>query len=200
MVVDTLVEGLLDEAVASRLVLHCGYQVGNRYGRNGIDYLRKKIKGFNARAEYGQPILALVDFLDTDVDCPPELLRQWLPNRSDIFLLRAAVRSIESWLLADRNGIARFLGVSISRVPSDPEHLDHPKRALINVARRSRLRDVKYGMLPAPTSSALVGPEYAILLERFALEQWNPDGAASIAPSLARAIERLRALKDRISV
>ena len=70
LVVDTLVEGLLDEAVARQLITHCGYEPGNGYGKNGIDYLHVKASGFNARAAHGNPILMLVDFMDTELEWP----------------------------------------------------------------------------------------------------------------------------------
>jgi len=57
LVVDTLVEGLLDESVARKLIVHCGHTPGDSYGKNGIDYLRRKASGFNIKATYGNPIL-----------------------------------------------------------------------------------------------------------------------------------------------
>jgi hypothetical protein len=81
-------------------------------------------------------MLMLVDFMDTGLECPPEVPVAWLPDRCSKMLLRAVVREIESWLLADASGISRFLGVSVSLVPRDPESLKDPKQSLVNLARR----------------------------------------------------------------
>lgn len=160
LVVDTLVEGLLDESVARKLIVHCGHVPGDGYGKNGINYLRAKATGFNVKAAYGNPILLLVDFMDTGFDCPPAVPATWLPTRNERMLLRVVVPEVESWLLADCEGMAEFLGVSPALIPAMPETLANPKQTLVNLARRSRRRDVKAAMAPAEGITAEVGPEY----------------------------------------
>ena len=43
----------------------------------------------------------------------------------------------EAWLLADRANFARYFGVSLDRVPPDPEALPHAKQALLGLVRHS---------------------------------------------------------------
>lgn len=194
LVVDTLVEGLLDESVARKLITHCGHTPGDGFGKNGIDYLRMKAGGFNVRAAYGNSILLLVDFMDTGFDCPPAVPATWLAARSERLLLRVVVPEIESWLLADREGMAAFLGISLALLPDAPETLPDPKQTLVNLARRSRRRDVKAALVPAEGISAVVGPEYLAALQEFVGDSWDVEQAQMNSASLKRTVTRLFAL------
>jgi len=84
MTVDLLVEGPVDEAVARKVIRFCGHEPGMAYGKKGWNYIKDKLHGFNVRAQYGSPILVLVDFMDTQLTCPPELVKCWrtLPTPS----------------------------------------------------------------------------------------------------------------------
>lgn len=131
----------------------------------------------------------------TDLDrytCPPELLDNWgaidLPPQ---LLFRVAVREVEAWLLADREGIAEFLHVAVSKVPHAPESEDDPKRTLINLARRSRKRSLAQELVPAPGSSASIGPLYNARLSEFVNDKWNICEARLLADSLSRTLFRL---------
>ena len=46
------VEGLVDEAVALRLIRHAGAEPGSVYGRSGKAQLRKQISGYNNAARH----------------------------------------------------------------------------------------------------------------------------------------------------
>lgn len=194
LVVDILVEGLLDETVARRLIEHCGHTPGHSFGKKGVNYLRLKAQGFGVKALYGNPILMLVDFKDTGLECPPAVVTAWLPQPSTNLLLRVVVPMIESWLLADREGLAAFLGVSPALLPTMPETLINPKQALVNLARKSRRKSVRAALAPAKGASALVGPEYVVALQEFVVQVWDVERAKLSAPSLQRAITRLQAL------
>lgn len=195
MVIDILVEGLLDEAVARRLIIYAGHQVGTTFGKQGVSYLRQKVAGFNVRASYGNPLLMLVDFADTGLDCPPAAPPTWLPNRSPGLLLRVVVYEIESWLLADHLGIAALLGISRAVVPDDPERLNDPKQALVNLARRSQRRSAQ-ALVPRPGTSAAVGPGYVSEMQAFVAERWNIEAARQRAFSLDRCLLRLGELQS----
>jgi len=67
-----LVEGNLDEAVVIRIIEATGHIPGACYGKKGSGYIRNKIQSFNqtARSIY---YLALIDFMDTRLSCPPEV-------------------------------------------------------------------------------------------------------------------------------
>lgn len=196
MLVDTLVEGLLDEAVAHRLLYHCNHTPGTSFGRNGVNYLRRKVQGFNVRAQNGVPILMMVDFMDTGETCPPSVPRTWLPNRSPNFLLRVVVREVESWLLADREALADWLGISVVHVPSQPEAVTDPKQTVVNLARRSRRKHIYTALVPVTGISASVGADYVGKLSEYVDSVWRPEVARLIAPSLDRCLTRLCALAD----
>jgi hypothetical protein len=101
------------------------------------------------------------------------------------------VREVESWLLADRRGIAAFLGVSEALVPREPEALLDPKETLVNLARRSRRSKIRELMLPPQGSSHPIGPGYSLALEEFARGRWDVAAAAERADSLRRCLVRL---------
>ncbi|MDW8317841.1 MAG: hypothetical protein RMN53_08365 [Anaerolineae bacterium] len=199
MIVDMLVEGDLDEAVARRLILLTGHQPGVVFGKQGVSYIQRSLRAFDQRARYGNPVLALVDFLDTHLSCPPELPALWLPARSSRFLLRAVVNEMESWLLADRRGIAQLLGLSVALIPQQPEQLTDPKQTLINLARRSPRRKLRNAMVPPPGVTAAVGPGYTGVMIEFVTKRWSVEGARRLAPSLDRCCHRLAELNTLAS-
>lgn len=161
--------------------------------RNGFGYLRKHIAGWNAAAK-GQPFLLLTD-LDA-AECPFSPLQSWfsVPKNNNL-LFRVAVREVESWLLADAEGIATFLAVKLATVPANPESLPDPKRVLVELAARSRKKDLREDIAPKRSSTAKQGPDYNACLGRFVLDHWNVAGAAGNAASLRRTIERLASFR-----
>jgi len=131
----------LDEAVLRRLVDEAGGSLQVVYGKMGKAHLRQSLNGYNQAARF-TPWVVLVD-LDLEYECAPLLCGEWLPNPAPDMCLRVAVREVETWLLADRERMARFLSVPVSRIPFDPEALDDPKGKLVQLARRSRRRDIR---------------------------------------------------------
>ncbi len=109
-------------------------------------------------------------------------------------LLRAVVRELESWLLADRNGIAEYLKIPMSGVPENPESLSDPKATLIHLARKSRSSRIREGLVPAQGSSATVGRGYASEIIHFIRESWDINMVRMKASSLDHCIRRLESL------
>ncbi|MEI6449145.1 MAG: hypothetical protein WCP98_04245, partial [Actinomycetes bacterium] len=64
------------------------------------------------------PWIVIVD-LDSEADCAPQLVSDWLPESADLMHLRVAVHAVESWLLADAQRISKreFLGVPLTIMP-----------------------------------------------------------------------------------
>lgn len=186
------VEGMTDEAVVRRLIDHAGGQAGTVHGKEGKDYLRKRIMGYNNAARH-RPWIVLVD-LDRNEDCAPPLRQAWLPEPAPLLCFRVAVRAVEAWLMADAETIARYLGVPPSRVPGAPESLRDPKGAMIDLARRSRRKSVREGMAPGERGGRRVGPAYPRRLIEYAETAWRPGVAAGNADSLRRAIDCLHRL------
>ena len=158
--------------------------------RGGFGYLKAKIKSFNESAK-SQAFFVLTD-LD-NAPCAPALTESWLPKPQHANLIfRVAVREVEAWLLADRTAIAGFLGVKESAVPSDVESLPDPKRALIDLARRSKIARVKSALVPRVGSTAKIGPDYNACLSQFVLHHWNQEEAARTSKSLRQALRQVR--------
>ncbi len=164
VVLTGVVEGLLDQAVLRRLVGETDATLGQVHGLQGKDRLLKQLNAYNQAAK-SAPWVVLVD-LDRDAECAPPCCRRWLPDRAPRMCFRIVVRAIEAWLLADREGLASFLGISVSPVPRQPETIDDPKLALVGLARRSRRRKLREDMVPEQGGRA-VGPRYRDRLTEF---------------------------------
>ena len=197
MLIRLLVEGRLDEAVGHRLAAECGLVVEQVYGRQGWVFVRAKIAAFNQAAQF-TPCIAMVDFMDTGMSCPPGVVQNWVPDPHPNMVFRVVVRELESWLLADRQGVATFLQTRERYVPTAPEEEDDPKRSLVNLARRSRSGRIRTALVPRLGSSAPVGPSYNPLMERFIRESWNPIAARNHSPSLDKCLTRLEELRARL--
>ena len=189
----------MEDAVARRVAGECGFVVVEVFGKQGWSYVQSRIPALN-RAAALIPHLALVDFMDIRPrpDCLASLVGAWLPGRHPNMLFRVVVREIESWILADREGIAKLLHVSVSRVPRLPEEEPDPKRAVVNLARHSRSRRMREALVPRAGSTAQVGPDYNTLLESFILHEWNPATARLRSPSLDKCLTRTEELRARL--
>ncbi|HUY88282.1 MAG TPA: hypothetical protein VMV10_06085 [Pirellulales bacterium] len=183
-VISIAVEGIVDEAVARRLVSETSALPGRVYGKNGKAKLRERLSGYN-RDAVRSPWVVLVD-LDHDAECAAALRATWLPKPAKHMCFRIAVREVEAWLLADRERIAEFLGISASILPRSPEDVDDPKRLMIDLARRSRRRELREDMVPRRSSGRTEGPAYASRLIEFAGGPWRPAIAAKNCDSLRR--------------
>ncbi len=198
-IVTGAVEGDLDEALLRRIINHVGVSLGAVLGRKGKQFLLQSINGYNNAARFA-PWVALVD-LDQDCDCAPPCIQQWLPNPSPSMCFRVAVRAAEAWLLADRERMARFLGIGVARMPDNPDDLDDPKRELINLARRSRRRAIHGEIVPREGSGRRVGPLYTTRMMDFIQDKiggWRPGRARRVSGSLARCIARLRGFATNV--
>lgn len=191
--VNMLVEGATDEPVARRLLEHVGLVAGNVYGSHGKGLLLKRLPAYNQAARFS-PWFVMVD-LDNDATCVSDALRIWLPNPEASMRLRVAVRSVEAWLMADRERLAAFLHVAPSRLPHDPDREINPKQTLVNIARASTDGNVRRDFVPRQEGGARVGPLYANRLNEFTMKYWQPEAAAKRSESLRRCIASLFTLK-----
>jgi hypothetical protein len=186
-----VVEDDPSEAVMRRLIADYRptLRIAQVLPKRGNQPIRMGIQRFR-NACHVLPHIILAD-LD-EKPCAPALLAEWqaqhLPQR---ILFRVAVREVEAWLLGDRDGIASFLGVPVSRVPQRPEEVADPKQALINIARKGRSRRFVEEFVPPPGSSASQGPFYNYHLAAFVRDSWSVRTAGEHCPSLARAIHAL---------
>ncbi len=136
--------------------------------------------------------------MDSGCACPPEALRQYVSLHCQTvppsFLCRFAVNELESWLLADREGIADFLRLSVAKIPTNPEMESDPKRTLVDLARMSKKSQIRNALVPPPRHGGIVGPGYTVAITNFINKKWSPVRAEPNSQSLARCIKRLREL------
>lgn len=186
------VEGDPDEAALTRLIEHAGGIVEKVYGKEGDDFIRTRLEGYNKAAKRN-PWCVLVD-LNHKAECAPSLRREWLPKPADQMCFRVAVREVEAWFLADPARLAGYLEVSRDHIPEDVESVEYPKRRMVSIARNSSNRDVREDMVPRPESGRIVGPAYNGRLVEFASEVWRPAVAAENCDSVHRALACLNDL------
>jgi hypothetical protein len=165
------------------------YEIYQSYSGNGFGYLKNNIKGFN-QASVVNPHFMLTD-LD-NYECPMELRNDWIsfelkPN----FIFRIAVREVESWILADREGLSRFFNTSLINFPTNPDLETDPKNTLIQLAKRSKKRTIKEDIVPI-NQNAKIGPNYNGCLSEFVFNFWNIENAILHSDSLRRAYEKLK--------
>jgi|SRR5271165_2070746 len=183
---DALIESLLLRILAT---IPARYATRTIYNRGGYGYLKRTINGFNNAAK-GIPFLVATD-LDR-YECPPALVNDWLTSpKHHNLLIRVAVREAEAWVLADREGLARFLGISAARVPGDVEAQPDPKETLIQLARMSRKKFMRDDLCPRRNSTSKVGPNYNARLGSFVSTDWDLSAARLNSPSLDRTVNRL---------
>jgi hypothetical protein len=187
-------EDELSEAVCEKLVddTDVGLMVIQRLRRGGFGYLRSRMRNFCELARR-TPVLLLTD-LDNE-RCPATLIGAWSRNDAvpDHLLFRVAVRQVESWLLADREGVAGLLGVGLGRLPRRPDDLVDAKRSFLRLARHAPRR-IREDLLAEQGATAGQGLGYNALLCDFVRNQWNPARAATLSDSLDRARSRLAEL------
>lgn len=172
------------------------FLVGPVYGRKGADYLRQKLRGFNLAAK-GSAYLVLTD-LDT-YSCVPELIEKWFdchlneyPQRRHANLVfRVAVTEVESWIMADRERFADFLGISRKLIPEQTDTIRNPKEMLIGLASKSRNRRLREDLVPRPGDQRKIGPDYNGRLGEFIHLSWRADVACWHSASLAKAWKML---------
>lgn len=192
-------EDALSEAIAEKLVaeLDGKMQIAQKLGRTGFGYLRSRIGSFCEMAKF-QKVIVITD-LDRQ-QCSEALVREWLGQRTrpPQMLLRVAVRTIESWVLADHEAMRSLLQKAKLPLPAAPDALIDPKATLIDLARRGP-REVREGVVPERGSMSRQGLGYNQILVPHVLERWDAVRASERSNSLDRARKRIRELADAVA-
>lgn len=165
------------------------------YKGKGFGNIKANINGYN-QACISIPFIVLVD-LD-NYECPLALINSWFngtPHKNMIF--RVAVREIESWLLADKQGFSNYLGISSIHIPDNPENENDPKRSLISIVKKSRKRIIREDIVPINVN-AKIGPNYNGRLMEFVSHHWDLDRAKRRSKSLNRSINKLELFQYQI--
>lgn len=197
--INLAVEDDLSEAVLRRILEKsgCNYQVHICYGKRGISYLHKNIAAYNNAAK-SVPYLVLID-LDRE-ECPPSIIQRWFDRPPHPHLLfRIAVHEVEAWLLADCEGIANYLAILQISIPGNVEEIIDPKQMLINLARKSRMKNRREAIVPPSGSTRKQGADYNGAMIGFVKQRWNIDRARKKSASLQKTIDAIKNLYCSIS-
>ena len=190
-----IVEGETDEPVVTALMRAAGWADSefNVRSVNGKGVIDRDIKRYWEAAR-GH---AYVVFRDLDRDgggCPVTLraeLVEHTPGESPDLLIRIVDQCIESWILADRQGVADFCNRSIASVrPSDSRHKEH----LLRLFQKAQFKDA----VLREGEKLAFGPAYKGHLQNLMTHYWSIERAATESDSLRRALERLTDLHDRL--
>lgn len=203
MIIYYCIEDVLSRAVAERLIHECcptgtiKQELGKAY--SGFGYIKNNLKKYHNLAQ-NSPVLIITD-LD-QISCPPELRNNWLVSAKisepipKNMLFCIAQSEIESWLLADTNGIAEFLKISPAKLAANIEtSVRSAKEYLVNLARSSSNADIRNDLTPSHKSAAPIGLNYNFRLSQFVSNDWDPREAAENSLCLSRTIAKLLSLE-----
>lgn len=164
----------------------------------GKSVIKSKCEAFLNMAKVNIPTFIMID-LD-NCECACSLIRNWfdIPQKDAVLLpsqciFRIAVREVESWIIADRDAWADFIGIPAGNFSTQPDSLGDPKRYLLNVIRTKGKKKIHREMLPQG-GGASIGPKYNEVLCNFVESSWEPERAAKISPSLDRALKAIMAI------
>lgn len=187
--ISLVVEGDLDEVISKKLIstYTSHIEIKTTYPMGGRSQIQKRIGSYNQAART-TPYLVLVD-LDQD-ECAPKLIKDWVPKKNPQLFLRVTIRQVESWLLADREAIAKFLGVGLNRIPVMPDCENDCPEMIMSICRKSRKREIRES-IPPIGDTATRGPDYNGQLSRFVLQCWDSERARLHSPSLDKTIKAI---------
>lgn len=206
----TVGEDAVTRAIARRLLT----QVGT-FLKPGLDLpargseIKQRFPQYRKLAEKF-PVLLLTD-LD-DKHCPLELRAEWLAGTEppEQLMFRICVDEAESWLMADREGLARHLLIDRELIPQatqlDPRNPQNreirlpykPSLYLMReLAAQSASQEIKRQL--TPKKLAKKGPEYNAALLPFIQHQWNIEVAAQQSYSLRKAMAHIERLEEQLA-
>lgn len=190
-----IVEGETDEPVINALMHAAGWADHEFFVRsvNGKGVIDRDLKNYWEAAR----VHPYVIFRDLDRDgegCPVTLRAQLVehtPGESPDLLIRIVDQCIESWILADRQGVAEFCERPIASVrPCDSRPKDH----LLRLFQKAQFKDA----VLREGGKLVFGPAYKGHLQNLMNHYWSIERAAVESDSLRRALERLTDLHDRL--
>jgi hypothetical protein len=187
------VEGDTDEPFARALVESAGRSVDHVVVLNGHGQIDRRLRRWCLPSNR-RPMLVLRDFDPAlGATCPAELIANLIGDiePSPTTLVRMPVREMEAWMLADREAASSFFQTPILNFPTSPDDDPDPKRTLVDLCRKSSSPDIRDGMVPDPGAGRAVGRRFTGLVLEFGRQYWNPERAAAVSPSLAKALVAL---------
>lgn len=184
-------EDIISEVVLSKIISQVGAgDIVHKLGQSGCGNLIKNIGKYNQLAAL-HPVILMLD-LDTRV-CADEYVSFLYSkiNKDNKFHIIVPVTEIESWLLSDKVTLSACLGVNEKIMPSEPDKIKNPKQAIINLAKKSKLRHIKSELPPAVGEKCSIGVSYNSILCGYVNDNWRVDIAKEYSPSLRKTIDIL---------
>lgn len=166
--------------------------------------VKAKIPNYNILAR-SFPVILLTDLDDNP--CGPigknNLLGKLVQEKD--FVINIAVDEVEAWLMADRNGFARYFGIPIAHVPVSVKQKMSGRKALPEISvpvksswlfthdlmQHSTNAEKKAQVAVSLKEKNCKGKEYNTAVVPFIRDVWNPEVARIASDSLNRMIVRL---------
>ncbi len=194
-------EDFVTKQIAKRLIKFCipGMEVEfedltfRAHGTRALETL-----GIMLNFAKNHPVVCV---FDSDNHCIIELLDKYTHNKKnvDYAALNFAVDEAEAWLMADRQGLAGYFGISIDKIPvkrqGDSEISNNiPYKTslyiLAEIAPLSNVASIREALAferPGKKPST-----YNSVWGKYIDELWNIDEACANSESLTRAIKRIK--------
>jgi hypothetical protein len=203
-------EDPVTKAIAKRLMIEIPtfLQPGMELPARGSE-IQQKFHQYRKLAA-SSPVLLITD-LD-DKNCPIELRNAWLDGQEapEQLMFRICVDEAESWLMADREGLAKYLSIDQRFFPiasqidprnSDNQEIRLPYKPSLYLMRElvPNSTDMEIQRKLTPKKLAKKGPEYNSVLVPFIHREWNIETAAKHSYSLRKAIAHIRRLDKHLS-
>lgn len=203
-------EDAVTRAVIERLLLYCSprFKVLKEIPARG-GKIKSMISALNKLA-LSKPVILLTD-LDT-ADCAPQLKEKLLNNeqQSPNFLLNIAIDEAEAWLMADREGFAKYFKIPTDDMPNSAlQKMGGMKQVLeMSFALKSSM-DLTHRLVALSTDeevkkqigvhgTACKGKEYNTAIVPFIKNTWDISAAMQNSNSLTRMVNRLQLLENRM--
>lgn len=186
-------EDELSEVIAEKLLREASNKVNivQNLRKGGYGYLYSKMDSWRQISRQ-VPVFIFTD-LDA-LECAPSLIKKWCGGRplDNNLHIRVAVREVESWLLADKEGFRSLIG-SRGSIPLSPDDLPDPKAELLSLAKNAP-REIRQDLVQEYSGNLRQALGYNARLVTFVQNTWSSERAAKNSPSLQRTRIRLENL------
>lgn len=188
-------EGRAELTLLRRLCSRLSLMVVNEIDAKGKSNLDPALPRYHRAAVQARTNWIVLRDLDHDAPCPGRYIDELGLAVEPRFQLRLAVRTLESWALADFDRFRSVCGFGRRNppVPANRDDLDDPKGTLTQLVRDHGSRAAKRQLLRS-SSGVSPGPGYTSFLETFLASEWRPDVARRHSRSFDRTLSRLEAV------
>ncbi len=189
-------EDVLIEQAARKIIAveNPRLNIANVMGKRGFSYFETRLPEIR-RSAASLKFLVFLDGDELGQTCPSDAINNWFQERHPNNVhIRFAFHEVESWLLADSGNVAAFLNIPARAIPDVRDGTPNTKELLVQLARRSRSRDVVSDLVPRAGYTSAVGPAYNARVTEFIQKAWDVRAAADRNSSLARACRAIARL------